>query len=118
MKTLYAACLSRLGLTQSGAAVLHDVRIDTVKSWCAGRNRVPQGAWDDLREREAEVMDRADAMLEAWTESGSPAIEIDTAEADDLALMSAADFVLSADADVHVGPTASTRLARQVRRPN
>lgn len=59
MKTLYAACLSRLGLSQSGAAALHSVRLDTVKSWSAGRNPVPPGAWADLRAYEAAIVDRS-----------------------------------------------------------
>jgi hypothetical protein len=54
----------------------------------------------------------------AWVEAGSPPIEIDDSEADGVALMAAADFVLSSDATVHVGPTAATSLARQARRPN
>lgn len=55
MKTVYAAALSRLGLTQPIAAELHNVRLDTVKSWCAGRREVPDGAWDDLAELEAAI---------------------------------------------------------------
>ena len=55
MKTVYAAALSRVGLTQSLAAEMHDVRPDTVKSWCAGRNKVPGGAWDDLADLEAHI---------------------------------------------------------------
>lgn len=118
MKTLYAACLSRLGLSQSGAAALHNVRLDTVKSWSSGRNRVPQGAWDDLRELEAQIVDRSEGIREAWQAQGSPPIEIDDSEADDLALMAAADLVLSSDGPVHVGQTAATLAARQARRPN
>lgn len=47
--TLYAAALRLLGLSQSDAAGLHGVRLDTVKSWSAGRNPVPNGIWDELR---------------------------------------------------------------------
>ncbi len=59
MKTLYAACLSRVGLSQADAAVLHGCRPDTVKSWCTGRRTVPAGAWDDLRAYEARITGRA-----------------------------------------------------------
>lgn len=118
MKTLYAACLSRLGLSQAGAAALHGVRIDTVKSWSAGRNPVPQGAWDQLRSCEARIAERADAMLEAWEANDCPPIEIDASEADAVSLMAAADFVLSSAGPVHIGQTAATQLARQARRPN
>jgi hypothetical protein len=118
MKTLYAACLSRLGLSQSEAATLHGVRLDTVKSWSVGRNAVPQGAWDELRAVEARIADRADTMLEARDDAGSPPIEIDTSDADHTAMMAAADFVLASHGPVHVGATAATRMARQARRPN
>ena len=118
MKTIYAACLSRLGLSQAGAASLHGVRLDTVKSWSAGRNPVPQGAWDELRAYSDAIADRADAMLVAWERAGGPEIEIDTEEADPPMLMAAADFVLSTDAPVAVRRTAATQLARQARRPN
>lgn len=118
MKTLYAACLSRLGLSQAGAAALHGVDLSTVKHWSSGRRRVPEGVWADLRDRANAVADQADAMLDAWEAAGSPPIEIDVSEADDLALIAAADFVLAADAPVHVGQTAATLAARQARRPN
>jgi len=118
MKTLYAACISRLGLSQAQAAVLHNVRIDTVKSWASGRNRVPAGAWDDLRAHEAAIVDRSEAMREAWTAAGSPPLEINDAEAGGAALMAMADFVLGDDAPVTIGQTAATQMARQARRPN
>src|SRR5690606_5886364 len=70
MKTLYAACLSRLGLSQAQAAALHGVRLDTVKSWSAGRNPIPEGAWAELREYEAQIIDRSEAIREAWEDAG------------------------------------------------
>lgn len=48
MTTLFAATLSGLGLSQSEAADFLEVRIDTVKSWSAGRNGVPAGVWTQL----------------------------------------------------------------------
>jgi hypothetical protein len=96
MKTLYAACLSRLGLSQAGAAELHDVRLDTVKSWSSGRNPVPAGAWSDLRGYEAQIVDRSEAIREAWEDSGE-ARQIEARWADDRGLMALADFVLTCD---------------------
>jgi len=97
MKTIYAACLMRLGLSQPAAARLHGVRLDTVKSWSAGRNRPPDGVWDDLRGYEALIVDRSEACREAWEDAGQP-VELDAGwDADDgPALMALADFVLSA----------------------
>ncbi|MDE2434754.1 MAG: hypothetical protein KGM49_00705 [Sphingomonadales bacterium] len=118
MKTIYTACLARLGLTQSGAAALHGVRLDTVKSWSSGRNRVPQGAWDDLRVLELAIMDGSEELRERWEAAGSPPVELDDSEADGVALMAAADFVLSSEGPVSVGQSAATLLARQARRPN
>lgn len=94
MKTLYAACLARLGLSLQEAAHLHGVRLDTVKSWSAGRNSVPDGAWDELRQFEAQIVDRSEAIREAWEDSGEQR-EIEARASDHLALMALADFVLN-----------------------
>ena len=48
--TLFSASLRLVGLSQSEAADYFDVRLDTVKSWSAGRNKVPEGVWAQLRE--------------------------------------------------------------------
>lgn len=50
MITLYAAALRFLGLSQTEAAELHQVRLDTVKSWSSGRRDVPDHAWETLRQ--------------------------------------------------------------------
>lgn len=98
MKTLYAFCLSRLGLSQAGAAALHGVRVDTVKSWSSGRNAVPDGAWDDLRAYEARIIDRSEALREAWEDAGEIRdIALDVA--DDVGMMAVADFLLSSSAN-------------------
>lgn len=47
--TLFAASLRLLGLSHGEAADFLSVRLDTVKSWSAGRNRVPGGVWTQLR---------------------------------------------------------------------
>lgn len=97
MKTLYAACLARLGLSQSEAASLHGVRLDTIKSWSAGRNPAPDFVWVDLRKREAAIIDRSEAIREAWEDAGEiREIDIET-HGDVVALLAAADFVLSAN---------------------
>jgi len=102
MKTLYAACLSRLGLSQTEAARLHDVRIDTVKSWSSGRNRVPQGAWDDLRSYNDQIADAADEFLSEWHNAGCPPISIHAADGEGAALMAVADFLLSTDSEINI----------------
>ena len=93
MKTLYAACLSRLGLSLAEAASLHGVRLDTVKSWSSGRNRVPDGAWSDLRQREQAIIERSETIREVWEDTGEPR-ELEATWTDDLGLLGLADFVL------------------------
>ena len=119
MKTLYAACLSRLGLSQSEAATLHgNVRIDTVKSWASGRNRVPQGAWDDLRAYEIKIIDAAEELRERWDDAQNPPLEINDSEAGGITMIALADFVLNSEGSITVGVKKATELARQARRPN
>lgn len=117
MKTLYAACLSRLGLSQAEAAALHDVSLQSVKNWCAGRSSPPTGIWDELRAVEAQIVDFSEAMRERWEAAGSPPIEIDDSEGDYLARIGVADLVLNTTGPVSVGQTPATMLARQARRP-
>jgi hypothetical protein len=118
VKSLYAACLSRLGLSQTEAARLHDVDVSTIKQWSSGRRSPPPGIWGELQGHEAQIVDGSEELRERWERAGSPPIEINDSEADGVALMAAADFVLSSDAAVHVGQTAAVSLARQARRPN
>lgn len=66
MTTLYAALLAVCGLSQREAAELHRSRIDTVKSWCAGRNRAPLGVLAelvDLHRRQRRAADEAAAEI-------------------------------------------------------
>jgi hypothetical protein len=116
MRTIYAACLSRLGLSQAEAAALHKVRIDTVKSWSAGRNPVPQGAWDDLRGVADALDEGALELLDRWDAAGQPPIEINDSEAGGRALMAAAEFVLASSGPVRIGQTPATSDARRLRR--
>lgn len=48
--TPFSAALKICGLIHSDAADYFDVSIDTVKSWSAGRNPVPEGVWAELRD--------------------------------------------------------------------
>ncbi len=99
MKTLYAACLARLGLSQSEAAALHGSRLDTVKNWAVGRRTVPDGAWADLRAYEALIVDRSEAIREAWEDAGEIRDMTLQTHGDPVALMAVADFLLSTHED-------------------
>ena len=63
--TPYRLLLSRVGLSQADAAALHKVRLDTVKSWCAGRNAAPAGVFAELRALYARQTQAADEALKA-----------------------------------------------------
>jgi len=75
--TAYALLLDRCGLSFPKAAALHDVRSDTVKSWSAGRNPVPAGVIDELRELYARIERAAEAALALIAEKSSGADAID-----------------------------------------
>ena len=64
MRTIYAACLSRVGLSVSEAA--NRLRIPTrkLKAWRDGSAAVPQKAWDDLRQYEVEISDEYYRILD------------------------------------------------------
>lgn len=47
--TPYSLLSEFAGLSHREAAEFHRVRLDTVKSWSAGRNRAPNGALAELR---------------------------------------------------------------------
>lgn len=97
MKTLYAACLSRLGLSQAEAATYHKVGLQTVKNWCVDRTPVPNGIWDELRAYEGEIVDRSEAIREAWEESGEIRDLVALGSTDRRNLMALADFLLTTD---------------------
>lgn len=70
--TLFKLLCDRCGLSHGGAADFLGVRVDTVKSWSAGRNPTPAGVIDALRalyrkiERAAgEVVSLAEARIKA-----------------------------------------------------
>lgn len=66
--TPYRLLLSRVGLSQADAATLHQVRLDTVKSWCAGRSRAPAGVIAELRALYARQKQAAAEALEMIAE--------------------------------------------------
>lgn len=97
MKTLYAACLSRLGLSQPEASAFHRIGLQVIKNWCVGRTPVPAGIWAELRAYEARIIDRSEAVREAWEDSGEArSIEAET-HGDPVHMMALADFLLSTD---------------------
>lgn len=67
--TTFAAALRLCGLSHQEAADFFDVRLDTVKSWSAGRNPVPTGVWGMLADLWRRIEDAADNA------SGAPAID-------------------------------------------
>ncbi len=64
MKTLYSILLSASGLSQREAAIFHGARLDTVKSWSAGRNAAPAGAIQELVDLIDRMMTAVDAGVE------------------------------------------------------
>lgn len=74
--TLFAAALRLCGLSQQEAADFFLVRLDTVKSWSAGRNRVPDGAWSQLRNLYRQQRRAADEALQLLGEADPPPDEI------------------------------------------
>ena len=70
--TLFSEILRGCGLSQREAADFLGVRLDTVKSWSAGRNPIPEGAMlslHDLADRQEET---ALELVELWEEGGQP----------------------------------------------
>lgn len=53
--TPYDLLRRRCGLSQPEAAEFHKVRLDTVKSWCSGRNRANDGVLAELRRLHAQI---------------------------------------------------------------
>lgn len=65
--TTFASALRICGLSLQEAADYFDVRLDTVKSWSAGRNPAPDGVWmmlADLWQRIENAADFASADLD------------------------------------------------------
>lgn len=83
--TLFSAALRLCGLSHREAAVFFGVRPDTVKSWSAGRNSVPNGVLDGLRDLALRI-DRAasrSAAMYADRAERPDTVEIGIATSDD-----------------------------------
>jgi len=74
--TVYDLLRRRCGLSQTEAAAFHRVRVDTIKSWCAGRNNAAPGALDELRTLYRHI-ERAAREAVAQIESGRISIPIE-----------------------------------------
>lgn len=124
--TLFSSILAGLGLSQSEAAAFLNVRLDTVKSWGAGRNPVPDFAWEQLHALTERQRGLAEGIYEAWREGGEPdEIEIGFPPPDwpcDGAAMAAirrAWELIGPDVAIHLvppGSTPATKAARDIRK--
>lgn len=80
MATTFKNALSLTGLSQREAALFFDVREDTVKSWCAGRNNPPQGVWVMLAKRMRSILEvayhAADSALDTRAEEMARALAV------------------------------------------
>lgn len=100
MKTLFAACLSRLGLSQAQAANYLGVSLPSIKGWSSGRNPVPKGIWNELRQYEAKIIDRSETIREIWEDAGEPET-IAAQYENEIALMAMTDFILGGAYDLN-----------------
>ena len=85
--TPYSLLSEFAGLSHREAADFHRVRLDTVKSWSAGRNRAPDGALTELRNLIA-LQDRAarqalDQIAASTTGGGPDVVELNFPTDDD-----------------------------------
>lgn len=122
--TTFAASIRLCGLSQQEAAEFLGVRVDTIKSWSAGRNPVPQGVWQmlaDLWRRIEDAADNAAASIEtdgldpralqnvsANDEDGLPGGAVDAAGAMALLIALADDDNSKCDTTTQQTPPAST----------
>lgn len=81
--TSFALLCGVCGLSHREAADMLGVRLDTVKSWSAGRNRAPDGVLDDLRKLAQQIGRAADEALALIIEKAPPVVELGYA-ADDV----------------------------------
>lgn len=85
MITAYALLLDRCGLSHREAAEIHGVRLDTVKSWAAGRNPAPAGVVGELRDLHASLAAAAQQHVDFINDSAADGvlIELGLAQTDD-----------------------------------
>lgn len=62
--TTFKSALGVCGLSQAEAADFLSVKLDTVKSWCAGRNNPPLGVWQMLASLFEQIQDAADGAAD------------------------------------------------------
>jgi hypothetical protein len=68
--TTFRYCLMVCGLSQEAAAEFLGVRIDTVKSWCAGRSNPPSGVWRLLASLFEQILNTAEGAAEVMDLEG------------------------------------------------
>ncbi|MBW7837990.1 MAG: hypothetical protein H3C28_15290 [Sphingomonadales bacterium] len=68
--TFFSAILTGLGLSHRESAAFFNVRLDTVRSWSAGRNPVPAGVWAQAHALAVQQERAAREVLAAWQEAG------------------------------------------------
>lgn len=82
MTTAYALLLDRCGISQREAAAFHGVRLDTVKSWSAGRNAAPAGVVAELRGLYAQIETAATEAIKLAKKQQPTALELGLASDD------------------------------------
>lgn len=100
--TLFAACLARLGLSQADAEALLGIKLSRIKDMSAGRARVPDGVWSELRDYEDAIAERSDELGKTLEDAvaaadGEEPDRVDAVVDDAVGLMALADFVLGND---------------------
>lgn len=72
-KTLYAATLAHVGMSQSDAQEFHGItRPQTIGDWAMGRRPVPDGAWAELISYSKQIDARVAEVGAAWEAAGRP----------------------------------------------
>jgi hypothetical protein len=80
--TLYSILLQASGLSQREAADFHAVRIDTVKNWCRGAARPPEGVIAELKGLIRRQRIAADELAAGIAGSPADAVELGLASDD------------------------------------
>jgi len=62
--------MARCGLSQREAAMVLDVRLDTIKSWCSGRNPTPLNVLTELRALYGRIDSAAKKIVEGYRQRG------------------------------------------------
>ncbi len=66
MNITYNVLLAVCGLSNREAALFHDARIDTVKSWASGRRNAPKGAIKELSGLVHKINNAVDEAIETF----------------------------------------------------